>query len=45
MGAVLALAVVGAHRLVGDLDVRMAGVLFVLDGEELLGELLHSWEV
>src|SRR5712691_5430197 len=45
MGAVLALAVVGTHRLVRDLDVRMAGVLFVLDGEELLGELLHSWEV
>src|SRR5216684_3077873 len=41
VSAVLALAVVGADRLVDDLDVRMPGVLLVLDGEELLRELLH----
>src|SRR5713226_399540 len=41
VGAVLALAVVGADRLVDDLNVRMPGVLLVLDGEELLRELLH----
>ena len=42
MGAVLALAVVGADGLVGDLDVGPPGVLSVLDCEELLGELLHA---
>src|ERR1700674_3488763 len=45
MSAVLALAVVGADRLVDDLDVRVPGVLLVLDGEELLGELLHLLSV
>src|SRR4029077_6453116 len=42
VGAVLALAVAGANGLVDDLDVGPPGVLFVLDGEELLGELLHA---
>src|SRR6266851_9202234 len=42
MRAVLALAVVGADRLVDDLDVRPPRVLFVLDREQLLGELLHQ---
>src|SRR5260370_12134567 len=42
MRAELALALVGADRLVDDLDVRPAGVLFVLDREQLFGELLHQ---
>src|SRR5258708_19265126 len=41
MRAELALALVGTDRLVDDLDVRPPGVLFVLDREQLLGELLH----
>src|SRR5207245_8570798 len=45
MGAVLALAVVGADGLVGDLDVGPPRVLFVFDSEELLGELLHYLSV
>src|SRR5215472_9526683 len=40
--AVLALAFGRAHRLVDDLDVRMAGVLVVLDREELVAELFHQ---
>src|SRR5216684_1439489 len=42
MRAVLALAVVGADRLVDDLDVRPPGVLFVIDREQFLGELFHG---
>src|SRR5579864_1814876 len=39
--AVLAGAFRGADRLVDDLDVRLARVLDVFDGEELVGELVH----
>src|SRR5262252_6045339 len=39
--AVLALAFRRADRLVDDLDVSVAGVLDVLDGEELVAELFH----
>src|SRR5487761_1598223 len=42
VGAVLALALGGAHVLVGDLDVRLAAVLVVLDCEQLVGELFHQ---
>src|SRR4029077_8863801 len=40
--AVLAGALVPADVLVEDLDVRLAGVLVVLDREQLVGELLHQ---
>src|SRR5204862_3436710 len=40
--AVLAGALLEADVLVHDLDVRLAGVLGVLDREELVGELLHQ---
>src|SRR5258708_9506957 len=40
--AELAFALVGADRLVDDLDVRPPGVLFVLDREQLIGELFHQ---
>src|SRR4029077_16370583 len=40
--AVLARALGEAHVLVDDLDVRLARVLVVLDGEELVGELVHQ---
>src|SRR5260370_24844582 len=42
MRSELAFAILGAGRLVDDLDVRPPGVLFVLDREQLLGELLHQ---
>src|SRR5260370_5484288 len=42
MRAELALALLGADRLVDDLDVRPPRVLLVLDPEQLLGELLHQ---
>src|SRR5579872_1863845 len=40
--AVLAFALVRADALVADLDVRVAGVLGVLDREQLVGQLLHE---
>src|ERR1700682_4732793 len=42
VGAVFAFALRGAHGLVEDLDVGFAGVLVVLDREQLVCELLHQ---